>query len=76
MSICIKHLPILLSQTLVLNKTDIFALFSLRHGNTEYEKTTIFEKDCPDVFNNLSNDIHSEKSFLTFKDKPYTICLD
>ena len=38
--------------------------------NTEYEKTTIFEKDYPKVFNNLPNDTHSEKSFLMFKDKP------
>ena len=57
----------MLSQTLILNKTDTFALSSLQ--NTEYEKTTIFEKDYREVFNNLPNDIHSEKSFLTFKDK-------
>ena len=45
-------------------------VFITSWDNTEYEKTTIFEKDCPEVFNNLPNDIHWEKSFLTFKDKP------
>ena len=61
MPISNKYLPILLSQTIILNKTEPFALSSLTHVNTEYEKTTIFEKDYPKVFNNLPNDIHSEK---------------
>ena len=73
MSICNKYLPILLSQTLILNQTDTFALSSLPCDTIQNMKKLIFEKDYPKVFNNLPNDIHSEKSFLTFKGKPETI---
>ena len=51
MSICNKYQPILLSQILILNKTDTFALSSLPRDTKDYQK----------VFNNLPNDIHSEK---------------
>ena len=35
--------------------------------NAKYEKSAIFEKGCAQVFNNLPNDIHSEKSCSTSK---------
>ena len=51
MPICNKYQPILLSQILILNKTDTFPLSSLPRDTKDYQK----------VFNNLPNDVHSEK---------------
>ena len=41
----------------------------LQENITEYEKSSIFGKDCRNVSNNIPKDIHSEKSFSAFKDK-------
>ena len=37
----------------------------------EHEKSTVFESDNANVFNNLANSFHSEKWFSAFKDKSF-----
>ena len=44
MSICIKYLSILLSQALILNKTDTFVLFSIPHEKIQNMKKVPYLK--------------------------------
>ena len=71
MSICNKYQPILLSQILILNKTDTFALSSLpRETIQNMKKLPYLKKTIRKFLITYPMIFIQKKSFLTFKDKP------